>query len=221
MKAVIFDMDGVLIDSFVNHWKGYDAVMKKRFGFNVGKKEFLKLFGGDPRDITRKLLENHVITGRQDIEGIYDEKKKVYERYCRQGIVVFPGVFETLDGLKGRGAKIALASSSSKETVESMMKATKLGVKFDAVVGLEDVEKGKPNPDLFLKAAERLKVRPEDCWVVEDSLPGVEAGKKAGMKVIGVQTGFRTRVELEKAGADLVVENLENLKLEDLKTTNE
>jgi len=217
MKAVIFDMDGVLIDSFENHWKGFDAVMKKRFGFNVDREEFLRLFGSDPRDITRKLLENHGVDGNQDIDGIYAEKKKFYENLCREGVTILPGVEETLGRLKNKGFKIGVASSSSTDTVKSMMKITGLGRYFGTAIGLDDVKKGKPHPDLFLKAAENLEAEPKDCVVVEDSLPGVESGKRAGMKVLGVMTGQRTREELKGAGADIIAENLENIVLEDLK----
>ena len=216
MKSVIFDMDDVLIHSFEKHWKAFDFVMKKRFGFNVGRKEFLDLFGSDPRDITRKLFENHGITNRQDINEIYSEKKKVYEDYCKNGVEVLPGVTELLESLKQAGIPFAVASSSSSETVKSMMEKSGLGTYFKVRVGLDDVARGKPHTDLFLKAAKEIGVSPKDCWVVEDSLPGVQAGKNAGMKVLGVMTGQRTQKELEENGADLVVENLSKVKLEDL-----
>lgn len=114
--------------------------------------------------------------------------------------------------------KKAVASSSPGKNVEFMLKNPGLDEYFDIIVTMEDVKEAKPNPRIFQLAAEKLGVKPEECIVIEDSIHGIKAGKTAGMKVIGVQTGFRTQEELEKAGADLVVEDLEGLELEDLKT---
>jgi len=216
MKAVIFDMDGVLVDSFNANLEAFNVVMKKRFGFIVSRKEFLGLFGRDPREITRVILETHNIKD-VDIAGIYGEKRTVFNSVMEKEVRLFPGVVESLSKLKETGFKLALASSNSRESIARIMEKTRLESFFEAYVGYEDTSRAKPDPEIFLKAAERLGVSPGDCWVIEDSLPGVMAGKTAGMSVVGVQTGMRSERELLDAGADLTVKTLEELDAGDLR----
>lgn len=221
MKAVIFDLDGVLVDTFEANRKAFNVVMRRRYGFNVSKGEFLGYFGMDPHDITRMILKNHGIKEMDKIADIYDEKKEAFRGLIEKEVRLLPGALETLTRMGEASFRLALASSNSRSSIQQMMEKTGLAGYFEAVVGFEDTAKAKPDPEIFLKAAGKLGVKPEECWVIEDSLHGVEAGKKAGMKVIGVQTGFRSRAKLEKAGADLVVETLEHLNLDDLRKKGE
>ena len=217
---MIFDMDGVLIDSFEPHRKAFDIVMRKQFGFKVTKEEFLKLFGSDPRGITRKLVEDHGIKEMQDIEKLHAEKQETFRRLIKGEVRVFPGVRKLLTMLKKSGLKTGLASSNSRKNIMMIMEKVGLKGYFNVFTGLEDTKKAKPSPEIYLKTAEKLQVKPEDCWVIEDSLHGIEAGKKAGMKVIGVQTGLRSERELIEAGADKVVENLWKLSIRDIELTS-
>jgi HAD superfamily hydrolase (TIGR01509 family) len=212
MKAVIFDMDGVLVDSFEANRKAFDAVLSRRYGFNVSKEEFLGYFGRDPRDITRMILKNHGVVDLDEVDDIYAEKRTVFNRLAGEEVKLLPGVVKTLSRLKDMGFKLAVASSNSRSSIEYITGRMGIAGYFEAYVGFEDTVKAKPDPEIFLKAAEKLGVKPAECWVIEDSLHGVEAGKKAGMKVVGVQTGFRSRRELERAGSDVVVGDLRGLR---------
>jgi beta-phosphoglucomutase len=215
LKAVIFDMDGVLVDSFEAHRKAFDLVMSRHYGFHVNAEEFISYFGTNPKDIARGLLKTHGIPNG-DIEKLTEEKKVAFRQFIKEGVKVLPGVKALLEKLKQDGTPIAVASTPAKESVLLTLETAGLRQYFNVIVGLDDVRLGKPAPDIYLKAAEILGIKPKDCWVVEDSLSGIQAGKAAGMKVVGVQTGFHSRKGLLDAGAEIVVENLEKLKTEDL-----
>lgn len=217
MKAVIFDMDGVLIDTFEAHRKGFDVVMRRRYGFGVGREEFLGYFGMDPRDITAGLLKAHGVSEMPDFNLFYAEKQREFRRMTEEGVIVLPGVRELLEKLRKENFRIALASSTTLKSIIPLMEKTGLKGYFQAFTGMEDTKKAKPEPEVYLKAAEKLGVPPADCWVIEDSLPGIEAGRKAGMRVVGVQTGMRSERELLGAGADFVVKTLEELDTGDLR----
>jgi beta-phosphoglucomutase len=216
MKAVLFDMDGILIDSFENHLKAWDTIMHERFGFNVTRDEFLRMFGTDPREIIARILENHSVAGEVDADELNERKQELFRTLAEGKTSVLPGVVDLLDALKKHGKRIALYSSTSRRNVDKILKETGLGGYFDAVLGIEDVGKGKPEPDGYLKAAEKLGVEPSECTVIEDGVNGVKSGKNAGMRVVGVLTGFRTFNELKGAGADVVVETLKDLEVNDL-----
>lgn len=217
MKAVIFDLEGTLIDLSSGHVKAYNEVLSGRYGLEFTHDDFLIGYGRHPWRIIKDFLEKKGVHDGNYRE-VAEQKQVILREKYRKELKVLPGVRKLLEDLLEAGAQIALATSTPRKNMEFMLKDPDLWDYFKVKVVAEDVKEAKPHPQIYQLAAEKLKVKPEDCWVIEDSLPGVQAGKAAGMRVIGVQTGFRTREELEKAGADLVVEDLEELTLEDLDT---
>ena len=139
----------------------------------------------------------------------------LYRAAARRGVALLPGVRALLEGLHAAGLRQAIGSSAPRENLELIIELTDTGSFFDAVVSSEDTERGKPDPQVFLVAAERLKVTPENCVVVEDAVAGVQAAKAGGMKCIGVTfVGHHPDSTLRAAGADLLVKTLEEVSVD-------
>ena len=217
VSAVVFDLEGTLIDLSEQHILAYREVLGKHFNIEFTKEDFLSGYGRGPHHIIRMFLERHGIE-KSDVEcrRLADEKQVVLREKYSDKVRVLPGVRNLLNDLTEACLKVGLASSSPRRNVEFMLKNPGLWDYFQVVVAMEDVPEAKPDPRIFLLAAEKLNVKPAECVAVEDSVHGVRAAKDAGMKVVGVLTGGRKRDELEAEGADLVVEDLTRMSVEDL-----
>jgi HAD superfamily hydrolase (TIGR01509 family) len=188
--------------------------MKKKFGLNFTREHLMKYYGMSTRRIAKKFfeLEGASVSDEQLEEYVKSRRGKVIELIEESGVSPMPGALRLLAEMKLRKLKIGLATSNTRETANAILEAAKIGEYFNAVVTREDVERGKPEPDIFLEAANRLEVAPNDCVVVEDSVYGVTAARKAGMKVVGVSTGFHRDDEL-KPNSILVVHALSELSV--------
>jgi HAD superfamily hydrolase (TIGR01509 family) len=186
IKAVIFDMDGVLIDA--KDWH-YDALNKalNHFGFNISRYDHLVTFDGLP---TRRKLE--MLTREQGLpaklHGFLNELKQIYtmeivHARCKPR---FQHEY-ALSHLKAAGYKLAVASNSVRNSVEVMMVKSSLTPYLDAIVSNEDVAKGKPDPEIYLKTLSMLGVAGDETLVVEDNEHGIAAGKAAGAHLMIVQ----------------------------------
>jgi|TARA_B100001971_G_scaffold9107_1_gene7477 beta-phosphoglucomutase family hydrolase len=207
VKAVIFDMDGVIIDS-----EGLDMEVKqallKEFKLKISKKKIIEKTGETARDFFAYV--NKLNNTNFDVEMLIERKMSLQRKIFRDKLRLFPYVKEFLRELKKNKVKIALASSSRMEKIEFVLNLLRLRGKFDVIVSADDVKKGKPNPEIFLKAAKRLRIKPKDCVVIEDSVHGVRAAKGAGMHCIGITNTF-SRDKLKEA--DLVVESLREVSV--------
>jgi HAD superfamily hydrolase (TIGR01509 family) len=135
-------------------------------------------------------------------------KKKIQNEIgMGRDVKLFDGSLDLLEHLQGK-VKLGLASMNDREVIDYMLKMTNIQRFFDAPLTADDISEPKPNPEIFLKCALKLGTSPERCVVVEDSIFGVEAAKKARMGCIAVLTGVYSRRELENAGADLMVSSL-------------
>jgi HAD superfamily hydrolase (TIGR01509 family) len=135
------------------------------------------------------------------------ERKVQTEIAMSSEVKLFEGAKTLLESLRGK-VKLALASMSNREFVDHMLNVMKIQEFFDVVLTVNEVHKSKPDPEIFLKCALKLKSKPEKCVVVEDSIFGVEAAKAAKMGCIAVLTGVYSKEELEKANPDLIVNSL-------------
>lgn len=214
-KAVIFDMDGTLVSSFASHLRAYQDALAS-YGVPFTEEFFRSVMGAKPID---NVKDRFAAAGKElpdDPQAIVDEKNRLVRETYYGDVEVLPGVNAIISSLAAEGIPLAVASGASKSVVEKIV-SEKFGCEhFKALVSSDAVEHAKPDPDIFLVAAERLGVEPEDCLVVEDGSFGVRAAKAAGMKVAGVLTGSGTRAELEQAGADFIVENLNDLSVGDV-----
>ncbi|MCJ7811288.1 MAG: HAD family phosphatase [Dehalococcoidia bacterium] len=201
-KAVLWDMDGVLVDTAPFHFQAWRELFQS-LDKGFADADFRRTFGlrNDAilRDILGELTPAEVERLAQRKEGLYREK-------IEGRVTAIPGAIDLLRRLQQGGRKMAIVSSAPGENVRAVLRSLGLEGVFEAVVAEEAALKGKPDPQGFLLAAEELGVAAGECVVIEDAPGGVEAAKKAGMRCIGLATS-RPREAL--AGADLVVDSLE------------
>jgi beta-phosphoglucomutase len=199
---VLWDLDGTLVDSAEYHWLSWLTTMAGE-GLTLTYDQFLASFGQKNDRILRGWLGDDVSPER--IQRVGDAKEAEYRRLAASGgVTPLPGAAEWVARLHDSGWLQAIASSAPRLNVEAMVKALGFEDRFDAIVSAEDVTAGKPDPQVFLKAADRLHVPPSVSIVVEDVAAGVEAARRAGMRSIGVS---RT----ETLNADLYVRSLLDL----------
>ena len=205
--AVVFDMDGVLVDSGVHHREAWIA-MCRDCGVTPPP-EFWRLTIGRPAEEAVLLLVGGI--GAAEARRLADIKRGHYERLARRGLMAVPGVGDFVKRLTRAGVPRAVATSASRRDLERALEALGLREHIDVAVTADDVRRGKPHPEVYLKAAEHLGVDAAACIVFEDAIVGVQAGRAAGMRVIGVTTAH-TADELLAAGAERAVPHFEEVR---------
>lgn len=208
--AVIFDMDGVLVDSYFAHQESWRRLAAEQ-GFEMSDEQFDATFGRTSREII-ELLWGKGRLSNDEIARLDDRKEGYYREIIREDFPAMEGAAELIDALSGAGFRLAVGSSGPQENVELVLERLNRAALFDGTVSGDDVTIGKPNPQVFQIAAERVGTSPGRCVVVEDAPAGIEAAHAAEMKCIGVVSTGRSRNEL--AAADLVVERLAELSAE-------
>ena len=202
-RAVLWDMDGTLIDSAEYHWQAWRDTMARE-GVPITRDQFLANFGQRNDTILRQWLGEKVTP--EVIERIGDAKEALYRQHVRQqGIQPLPGVAEWVRYLHQQGWRQAIASAAPRANIETILEVLSAVGLFEAIVSAEDVHTGKPDPEVYLVAAERVAVVPSCCIVVEDALAGIEGARAAGMRSIGVSHDGR------HLPADVVVRSLDLL----------
>lgn len=205
IDAVIFDLDGVILDSEPLHVQASNAALNE-FGVKLTIEQNAPFMGLNERDYWQKLIEYFAIDALP--EYLADRKKQAYIRILlEEDLIAYPDVVKFVNLCKDENLKLAIASSSSHQEIEIILKKLSLIEKFDVIVSSEDISRGKPSPDIFLLASEKLGVPPEKCLVIEDSVNGIKAAKDAGMKVIA----YRAPIRSDKA--DLSVNDFNKLSL--------
>lgn len=203
-KAVIWDMDGVLVDTGPFHFRAWSRLLRER-GTVLTEREFLGSFGMRSVDILRKALGD---LPAAELRALASRKEEYYREGIAGHIQPLPGAKAALAAMAGAGYRQALASSAPLKNIGLILESVGIGGFFEAVVSGDEVVAGKPDPQIFLEAARRLGVAPEQCVVVEDALAGVSAAKAAGMGCVAVTTTNPA----EKLGkAELVLDSLEQL----------
>ncbi len=203
IKAVIFDKDGVLIDS---EWDNVEAgvLSFKEIGINLDEGDKKNIIGRHPDDYLKFFEKKYEF-----------DYKKIRERqrfhYFQQDIRLFDGIKELVLSWKEKGFKLGLATSSSLKSTKMFLEKFGLNGFFDVVITFDDCEERKPAPDVYLVTARKLGILPEECLVFEDSSVGVKSAKSAGMKCVAV-TNTTSREELKEA--DYIISNLNEFKYE-------
>jgi beta-phosphoglucomutase len=218
MRAVVWDLDGVIVDSGDAHNASW-AAMASEFGLPYDPAVFKSIFGRHNTDIISSLWG---ITDPQEIERMALSKEQFFRQAARD-LRPLPGVLDLVRSLAQAGWKQGIGSSAPLENVRLLLDATGLSNYMQAIASGEDVTRGKPDPQVFLRAFERLGVSPLDGVIIEDAPAGVQAAKAAGAAALAV-TNTQTEETLREAGADLVVPTLEGLELgtlEDLVRRNQ
>jgi len=203
--AVIFDMDGVLVDSYRAHLESWQR-MAGEYGVEITERQFAATFGRTSRDIIARFWGEGLSDER--IAEMDGRKEELYRQTIAADFPEMDGARELIRALHSAGWKLAVGSSGPPENVQAAMAGLGLPECFDAAVTGMDVTHGKPDPQVFLLAAERLGIPPCRCAVIEDAPAGIEAARRAGMVAIAI-TGTAPRGKL--ADADMVVDSLREL----------
>ncbi|MGA2258323.1 MAG: HAD family phosphatase [Thermoguttaceae bacterium] len=211
--ATIFDMDGVLIDSYRAHYQSW-VEMARGHGLSISEQQFKDSFGRTSRESMAQYWGPRRFSD-EDVQAMDQEKEAAFRRIIAANFPAMRGGVELVAALHQAGFGVAVGSSAPRENLA--LAIDRLGVRdrLDAVVTGSDVQRGKPDPQIFLVAAERLDVLPARCVVIEDAPVGIAAAAAAGMACVGLASTGRTREVLSKA--QLVVDSLTELSPEVLR----
>jgi HAD superfamily hydrolase (TIGR01509 family) len=201
-RAVLWDLDGTLVDSEEFHWLSWRDTMRPE-GVELTYAQFLASFGQRNDRIIPAWLGPDVDVSR--VQRIGEDKEAEYRRLAEtHGLTPLPGAREWLAALRAAGWRQSIASSAPRLNVEMMLRVAGLEGYLDAIASAEDVTMGKPDPQIFLEAAGKLAVPPSHCVVVEDAAAGIEGARRAGMRSVGVTKNG-------ELSADLFVRSLADL----------
>jgi len=208
LHAAIFDIDGTMIDNMPFHKKAWKEFCARK-GIDLTDDDFKQKVSGLRNDQICKNLFGEDITD-VDIEAYADEKESVYREIYKPHIKEVPGLTNVIEELQAKKCKLAIATTAPKDNRTFVLDALQMQELFQVILGEEDVSKGKPDPEIYLKTAELLHVDPTTCVVFEDSPVGVASAKHAGMIVVGITTSHSAK---ELRDADIIIANFTELEL--------
>ncbi|HVK66970.1 MAG TPA: HAD family phosphatase [Polyangium sp.] len=199
LRAAVFDMDGTLVDNMAFHNRAWEIV-SERLGVPTKAERFQREFAGKKNEeIFPELLGRAVPP--DELARLAEEKEGLYRATYRPHLALTRGADAFLERLRLRGVRLAIATAAPQGNRDFVLDGLRLRERFERVVGAEEVTRGKPAPDIFLRAARRRDPAPAACVVFEDAANGVRAAKAAGMVAVGITTAT-TAEELRDAGAD-------------------
>jgi HAD superfamily hydrolase (TIGR01509 family) len=204
LKAVIWDMDGVLLDSRSSHYKAMHTTFKK-YKLKVYEERLRRTFGMTNQQVIQFMVDQPI--SKELTNQISREKDIIFQRIIMDQAVFLPGVEKWMEAFRQNGIRQALASSGSPGNINTVLTALAVETYFDEIVSGDGLP-SKPDPFIFLKTADQLGIVPLNCMVIEDAVAGVQAAKAAGMKCVAVTT---TNPAKKLTDADVVLDNLAEL----------
>lgn len=204
LEAVIWDMDGVLLNSGPSHFKAWRATLEK-YKIKVYEERLRRTFGMTNQQVIQFIVDQPI--SKELTDKIIREKDLLFQNIIRDKAVFLPGVKKWMETFRQNGIRQALASSGSPGNINVVLSALAVETYFDVVISGDGMP-SKPDPFVFIKAADRLGVIPLNCLVIEDAVTGVQAAKASGMKCVAVTT---TNHAEKLADADVVLDNLAEL----------
>ncbi len=220
VKAVIFDFDGVISDSEPCHFAATNRVLEK-FGIQIEKDRYYADFLGftDAQMFEHINQKYQLALTNEQLAQCIQQKAYYFEQIIRKADHLIKGIPQFIKMIKAAGLKVGIYSGASLQDIELMLENSGFEDCFDVIVSADDVEKGKPDPEGFIKALNEINriaqtnIAANQCIVIEDSQWGIVAAKKAGMKIIAVTNSYPA-AELDEA--DLVIDSVSELKISDL-----
>lgn len=206
-KGIIFDFDGILVDSEPFHYKAYNTVFEE-YGHTLNPDEYWIEFTSNGKGAQGEIDRY----GLKDLDAKEIRKKKfiIYSQFCKNGdIRFFPSAKKLVGAAKSLGCKLAIASGSRQEDLQTILEINSLSNSFELIMGKESAPKEKPAPDIFIKTAETLDISPESLVVFEDAQKGLTASKDAGIPCIIIRNRLNQNIDFPDA--DFICENLEEL----------
>lgn len=205
-QAVIFDWDGTLADTRRVIVLSFQKTLSEA-NLKVSNDYIERRIGIGAAETFREILRSAHMQVEEALVKRLVERKSQLEIELTSQVKLFLGAKDLLEALQDK-VHMGLASMNNRSVIMHMVKVNNLTKYFEAILTAESISNSKPHPEIFLKIAERLKIKPQQCVVLEDSIFGVKAAKTGGMSCIAVTTGVYSRMELERKGADLVVDSL-------------
>lgn len=213
-QAAIFDMDGVIVDNHTYHVKAWAEFCHKH---NIPFNEITfraNYFGKNNHDILHGLMNNGLTL--EQINTLGEEKEQIYRDLYKEDITPINGLVPFLNTLKAEGIKTAVATSAPTSNLDFTLDSLKIRYLFDIVVDASGISKGKPDPEIYLKASNLLGITPSSCVVFEDSISGIKSGQNAGMSVIGLIT---THSKEELPFTTLAISDFTEISIEKINNT--
>lgn len=212
MEALIFDMDGVIIDSEY-HWNHDEEAFLVQIVPGWTEEDLQRIIGMNIVDTYRLLSTEYNLRMQQEV--FLEEVNRIATRIYQEKTNLMPGFLDLLQKLIKRGVPIGLASSSMRSWIDIVLDRFELRHLFNSTVSAQEIEgNGKPAPDIYLHSAKELGVKPANCFVIEDSKNGTLSGKGAGMTVLGFRNGFNEKQDLSEA--DHIIEGFRDPKISTL-----
>ena len=204
-KAAILDFDGLLADSEPFHFKAYNEVFK-RYGHNLNQEEYWIEWTSKGKGIAGE-VERHNLKLDVDLVDLRKQKFEVYTQFCQSGVIKLFPLTQRLAETLSKTHKLAIASGSWATDIRQILDNANASDLFPVILGKESASREKPNPDIFLNAAEKLGHAPSECFVLEDALKGLHAAKQAGMPCIILRNLLNQNINFD--GAELIFDSLD------------
>lgn len=212
--AIIWDVDGTLVDTAELHFEAW-IKLAAEMGLPFTRADFTATFGRRNPEIIRLLFGSH--HSDAEVAAIGELKENYYRAEAAKGVALLPGVRSLLEEFQTLGIAQAIGSSAPRGNLDLILDLTESRPFFQAIVAMEDTQRGKPDPEVFLNAAKRLNISPARSIVLEDAVAGVQAAKAGGMKCVAVRfVAHHSSAALQAAGADRIVETLEEVRADEL-----
>lgn len=211
-KGIIFDLDGTLTLSQQFHYEAYATVFRE-YGITYTRSEDAKLYGGQGSEkiFPQVFAKRGKPLRKSEIQKLVDRKREIYSQMIEtRRIEVVPGIKEFAESLKKQGKKIIVATGNRLNSAKIILKRTKLDSFFPDIVSIEEVEKEKPAPDIFLEAVKRCELTPAECLVFEDAINGIQAAKAANIDCVALTTQY-SEEKLQEAGAKIIIKDYTEL----------
>ena len=208
--AVIFDLDGVIVDNMKYHKLAWKKFLEK-YAASININTFSRHFG-KRNEVLLDMVFNHRLSP-EEVKSYGGEKESLYRELYAEDIETIPGLLEFLKLLKKKKIKTAVASAAPPVNVDFVLDKTGIREFFNVVLNAEDVKRGKPDPEIYLKTAQMLACSPRSCLVFEDSIPGLQAAKNAGMKVAALTTTYPPD---ELKDADFIINDFTEVDLDNI-----
>lgn len=215
LKAVIFDMDGVLVDTEPLADLHFSKFLKEKFSIKVEPEFFQRFRGSTSKHFWEIIIEEFDLDISAD-EIITEARPRYLDFLKKSNLKTISGVKELIENLLKVNIKIAVASSASTNRIKTILEIIKLSDKFEIIISADDIKNSKPHPEIYLIAAKTLGVDSKDCIAIEDATNGVKSAKEAGMKVIAYKDPSHNIQDLSEA--DLIIRNFAELNLQKLNT---
>ncbi len=215
IKALIFDMDGTIVDNMGVHTAVWLKILAEEFNISMTRLEFQAASAGMTNPELLRLLADPEMPDTV-VTKIARRKEAQYREQYAPVMEPLHGLLPLLRQARLAGVGLAVATAANQGNIDFVMNGLQMWEHFDVIVGADDVSRGKPHPDLFLLAAERLGVPPAHCLVFEDAMTGIEAGRRAGMAVVGIATSHSAEELAAQPGVSQAISDFTQFQLEDV-----